>query len=609
MVGALDPTPATAGTPGSVYHESGYAGLIWHLHNPQCKAPTSIAGMDTWAGNQLFNTAKVVIGTTNGLHYTLSNQELAKPFDDLITTGTAALYNRVTVPLLGLVLIVSSLILFPLIWRGNLARISRKALMALGGLWLASATFFTPLLYTHVLDRVLITGTSQVQADLLSAVRIEQQHTLPTLLHESVVYRNWVSGQFGSPDSEQAQQYARDLARSQGFTKTEAAAGQVTVAQKKQDYLALRGKIGDSTAYADGGSGARTGYGLLAFLQSVVYGMFQLLVKLGILLAQVILRVVVLAGPVLGLVAIVHHGVLRAVGRAVAAAVFTAILFAVLAGVHTLALNWILETSNGLSAAFEMFLATAVAAVLILAGKPLFRIRQLADLTAEIASTSLPAVRGGFWERLRLPFPHPLALAGGAAIPGMQAAIIPKGPRPETHTFDTSALDDTVVVSHGVTVRAKDGHEKKSGGPVVFKVAPWATPEQIVQYEDYVAVANEALAAGALSRTGRVSTTKNALSLEIETAIYREKERAKAAKTPYKGVAGHGPDASWTGRGEAYKWIDMDSRVNGSLGGQNSRYRIGYKPTVFALQYVSQEQADQAAEYRRRRAEGDPHDA
>ncbi|MGH3884599.1 MAG: hypothetical protein ACRDRC_14530, partial [Pseudonocardiaceae bacterium] len=54
MVGAIDPTPLQAGTPGSVYHEVGYAGLVWHTYDLGC-GPSGLrnpnAVIDTWTGS------------------------------------------------------------------------------------------------------------------------------------------------------------------------------------------------------------------------------------------------------------------------------------------------------------------------------------------------------------------------------------------------------------------------------------------------------------------------------------------------------------------------------------------------------------------------------
>ena len=100
------------------------------------------------------------------------------------------------------------------------------------------------------------------------------------------------------------------------------------------------------------------------------------------------------------------------------------------------------------------------------------------------------------------------------------------------------------------------------------------------QVKDYVNGCNEALKAEALSSTGRVST-KGDLRRQASAAARNEKIRAQQAGTPYSGHAGHVPDTTWTGRPQPYSWLDLDPIVNTSLGGQSTKYPVGYKPTIF----------------------------
>lgn len=120
-------------------------------------------------------------------------------------------------------------------------------------------------------------------------------------------------------------------------------------------------------------------------------------------------------------------------------------------------------------------------------------------------------------------------------------------------------------------------------GPVRFKVPEGTTPEELAQFEAYVAGSNDALMAGALSSTGRVGT-QGALRGEASLAAAQERARAAAAGAPYTGHAGHVPDTTWTGNPQPHSWLDLSRRVNSSLGGQATRYPVGYKPTIFILE-------------------------
>ena len=279
MVGAIDPTPLQAGAPNSAYHEVGYAGLVWHTYDLGC-GPSGLrnpnAVIDTWTGNLLFDVGKAIVGATNGLHYALSDGGLLAPLNDLIVSGTVALYDSVYAPWFGLVALLLAIVLFRSIWRGDLAAVSKRAAWALAGIWLAAATYLTPLLYTQVLDGVLVEGSNDVRSGFLHEVGIDQRDALPTLLHDQIIYRNWLRGEFGSPDGPQAAQLGRDLLRAQAYTKQEIADGaddpkSGVADRKKQEYKAIADRTGSAYGYFQGLDGNRIGVGFLAALQAVMF--------------------------------------------------------------------------------------------------------------------------------------------------------------------------------------------------------------------------------------------------------------------------------------------------------------------------------------------------
>jgi hypothetical protein len=126
--------------------------------------------------------------------------------------------------------------------------------------------------------------------------------------------------------------------------------------------------------------------------------------------------------------------------------------------------------------------------------------------------------------------------------------------------------------------------EGKSG-PVKVKISKNATPEQKEQAQKYVEGCNRAIKEGYLSETGRVST-KGKLRQEASRAAKKEKQRAEKNGQPYKGHPGHVPDTTWTNNPEPYEWLDLDPKINTSIGGQANGYPVGYKPTEFILEEV-----------------------
>ncbi len=409
MVGAIDPTPLQTGTPNSVYAEVGYAGLVWHTYDLGC-GPSGLrnpnAVIDTWTGNLLFDIGKAIVGATNGLHYALGDGGLLAPLNDLIVSGTVALYDTVYAPWFGLIAVLLAIVLFRSIWRGDLATVSKRAAWALAGIWLAAATYLTPLLYTEVLDGVLVEGSNQVRIGFLHEVGIGQQDALPTLLHEQIIYRNWLRGEFGSPDGPQAAQLGRDLVRAQAYSKQEIAAGaddpkSGVADRKKQEYKAIADRTGSAYGYFQGVDGNRIGVGFLAALQGVMFGLFQLLAQAALLLAQVLLRVIILLGPVIGLIAILYHDLLRGIGRAVGAAVLNIVVLSALAALHTLVMVWVFDPTRNISVLAQMLLAGMITLVMLLVARPVRRMWQMTELAVGAVGGALPAAPPGVLTRLR----------------------------------------------------------------------------------------------------------------------------------------------------------------------------------------------------------------
>lgn len=443
MVGAIDPTPMGTGEVGSVYAEVGYAGLVWHTYDLGCgpsglRDPDAVIG--NWAGNQLFNVAKAVVGATNGLHYALADDGLLEPLDDLIVSGTVALYDSVYAPWFGLIAVVLAIVLFRYIWRGDLATVGRRTAWAVAGIWFAAATYLTPLLYTQVLDEVLVAGSEQIRTGFLQEVGIEARDALPTLLHEQIIYRNWLRGEFGSPDGPQARELGRDLVRAQAYTKQEIADGaddpnSGVADRKKAEYEAIGERTGSAYGYFQGVDGSRIGSGLLATAQAFMFALFQLLAQAALLLGQILLRVVILLGPVIGLIAILYHELLRGVGRAVGAALLNVIVISALAALHTLVMVWVFDPARGLSVLTQMILAGLVTLVMLLVARPVRRMWQMVELSVGAVGGALPSAPPGvlsrfrrrsvgdptaadrFWEEARDTDPDPVVPVGPGAGP------------------------------------------------------------------------------------------------------------------------------------------------------------------------------------------------
>jgi len=402
MVGAIDP-PIGNGVKDSPYLTYGYAGMVWHTYQEKCGLPDASPVLDTWMGNQLFNVAKNIVGATNALHYTVVGQGLLQPLDDAVKEGVQKVYDNVYLRWFGLVALILAVLMFRQIWNGDLATISKRGMWALAAMWLATSTLALPQFY-DLLDSTLVTKTSEIQAGFVDVEEGKDNlDVLPSRLHDSVVYQSWLRGEFGSPEAPQSTEFGPRLLGLQAWTVQEIGehkdGDQTALDAKRREFAALYKQLGPAQGYFSGAAGGRTGAGFLSLLQAIAFSLFQLFAKAAVLLAQLLLRVLTLAGPLIGLAALLHHDLLRKVGRAVAVTVFNVLVLAVLAGTHALLLQAIFN-ATGLSLLTRTLLGLMLTLVCFMIGKPMRRMWQMVEMSVGSASGALP-MRGGLLSMLR----------------------------------------------------------------------------------------------------------------------------------------------------------------------------------------------------------------
>lgn len=411
LVGSLDPPTYGVGEPGSVYYEVGYAGMVWHNYDLGCAgtAFNPASTTDTWLGNQAFNVAKFGVGGVNWAHYLISGGgDLLAPLDAVIRNATTAMYNAVFTTWIGPALVVLSVILLVLAVRGDLAQQAQRTAFALAALMVGSAAYLTPIDWAKAADGLLLDGVTQMQEGFLSQVGLGDRDTLPTVLVDRVVYDNWIRGEFGSPEVPQAQQLGRPLLRAQTFTKQEVAEGRDTAAaaeQKKAEFTALAGQMGDRYSYFQGKSGSRIGVGVLAVIQAACIAMFQLLSKVLVLTALLLLRLMVMTAPAIAVVAVLKPEILPALLRVAGAAIVNTIVVGALAGLHALLVVTLFRPGSGIDLWLALLVTGVVTVVLWAVARPFRRLVSMVSLTNEQFGGIVPGAGSGpmskVWRRMR----------------------------------------------------------------------------------------------------------------------------------------------------------------------------------------------------------------
>ncbi|MHA6785857.1 hypothetical protein ACVGOW_33405 [Pseudonocardia saturnea] len=412
LVGSLDPPTYGVGEPGSVYDEVGYAGLVWHNYDLGCAGsavfnPASTT--DTWLGNQAFNVAKFTVGGVNWSHYLIADGgELLSPLDDLISTGTTAMYDAVFSTFIGPVLAVLAVILLVLATRGDLAQQARRGAFAVLALVIGSAAYLTPVDWAKAADGLLLDGVTSMQEGFLDQVGLGNRDTLPTVLVDNVIYQNWLRGEFGAPDVPQAQELGRDLLRAQTFTKAEIAEGADTLElaeQKKADFAAIGERMGDRYPYFTGEAGSRTGAGILAVVQAICIALFQLLSKVLVLVAMLMLRLMVMTAPAIAVVAVLKPDILPALLRVAGAAIVNTLVVGALAGLHALLVVSLFRPGTPIDLWLALLVTGVVTVVLWAVARPFRRLVSMVSLTREQFGGIVPGAGSGpmsrVWQRMR----------------------------------------------------------------------------------------------------------------------------------------------------------------------------------------------------------------
>ena len=417
LVGSIDPPRIDGGEPGSVYREVGYAGMTWHNYDLGCGGGVlnPATTTDTWLGNQTFNVAKFAVGGVNWAHYLIADGgALLDPLDAVITSATQAMYQSVFLVWIGVALAILAVVLLLMAMRGDLARQTQRGAMALGALVLAAAAYLAPVNWARAADSLLLDGVTQMQEGFLAQVGLGDRDTLPTVLVDQVVYQNWLRGNFGSPDVPQATDQGRPLLRASTFTIDEVATGQDTpqlAEQKKADYEAIAGQLGDRYSYFQGESGSRVGVGVLSLVQAVCIALFQLLSKVLVLVAMLLLRLMVMTAPVIAVVAVLKPDVLPALLRVAGAAIVNTVIVGALAGLHALLVVSLFRPGSGIDLWLALLVTGVVTVVLWAVARPFRRLVSMVSLTREQFGGIVPGISGGpmsrVWQRVRGADPEP----------------------------------------------------------------------------------------------------------------------------------------------------------------------------------------------------------
>jgi hypothetical protein len=163
--------------------------------------------------------------------------------------------------------------------------------------------------------------------------------------------------------------------------------------------------MGDRYPYFQGKSGSRVGAGLLAVVQAACIALFQLLSKVLVLVAMLVLRLLVMTAPAVAVVAVLKPDILPALLRVAGAAIVNTLVVGALAGLHALLVVSLFRPGAGIDLWLSLLVTGVVTVVLWAVARPFRRLVSMVSLTREQFGGIVPGAGSGpmsrVWQRLR----------------------------------------------------------------------------------------------------------------------------------------------------------------------------------------------------------------
>lgn len=403
IAGFFSRTPDTLPAPGdpfatnsstTIYQQYGYAGLRWSTYDLGC-GPDAMRNPDAVIGTAFANWMQqaplALTALTGSVTEVAFNPTFLNVFDPVIIRISDALHENLFATWIPAVLALLGILL---IWRANRASLATSAAAvgwALMVIMVATALFRWPVQAGHAADLTVTKTLGSVVSKLDgNSADVDPGTAVASNVVDSIFYRAWLAGTFGSADSRTAREYGPKIFAAQALTWREAAelerdpeAGRKTVEAKQETWKRLAGEIEekDPAAYeylTGKRSDTRVGYAALAALAAFLSLPFLLVSALLLLGCFMIVRLAVMLFPAFATLGAfpTARGVVTGLGRTVAAAVVNSIVFGIGAGV-TISVLGILLAPAGAPAWLGLVLMPLFSFIMWMALRPFRRLTSM----------------------------------------------------------------------------------------------------------------------------------------------------------------------------------------------------------------------------------------
>ena len=312
-----DPFDKNSGV--SMYDVYGYAGYELYLFDPGCMDLKRVYDPDNAKANAYMMSSASLIAFAARLTELATSDTFGKLFDPIREKAQAILGEGLFLPLLGLGLAVTGLLIIYRSKDGDLAGETHAAVSSLTLVTVAAATLLYSAVFVGAVDGML-TGSFKAATQIASGT-VQQGNddrstgdALAANMVNSILYPSWAAATFGD-DKQAAEKYGPALFKAGALTRKEAAAiaakpetaGDVFEAKKKE-YKAVAAKVETeypaAYSYITGNRASdQANQNLLAMITTISVTGFLLYSIARLLWAMVVVRVGFGMAPAVALVA------------------------------------------------------------------------------------------------------------------------------------------------------------------------------------------------------------------------------------------------------------------------------------------------------------------
>lgn len=428
--------PFAEGSKTTIHEQYGYAGLRWRTYDLGC-GPDAMRHPDAVIGSTISNWMMQIpiafTALTSSVTKVAFNPGFLTGLDSYVAGVTRALQSNFFASWIPIVVAAMGALILFRARRANLASSAAAVGWAVIVILLATALFRWPVEAGRVADATVTQTLGAVAAELIG----HDEQTDPGIavasgVHESMLYRSWLAGTFGSENSGAARKYGADLFKTQALTWREAAlverdpaAGQSLIEGKRDDFKEIAEKIKDEDPeayeYVQGvRSETRVGYALLATVGVLLALPFLFVSALLLLGCFLIVRLAVMLFPAFATIGAfpAARGLVIGLGRIVGAAVVNSILFGIGAAVTVAILGVLLNPGGGSPAWLGLVLMPVFTVVMWVILKPFRRLTAMVSPNSQFIRSPETPRWVGTAARSAL-----AAATGGVAAGAVTAAV------------------------------------------------------------------------------------------------------------------------------------------------------------------------------------------